>query len=98
MPAATYTLAPWRSESRVGIDEGIKTALGVPVIRLLSDDDVPVLPKESPEADVPAVLNSGLQEIPPLAALAPEGSQRRISLVGCVNDKEPEPAAALEVY
>jgi hypothetical protein len=98
MPAARYTLAPWRAESRVGIDEGIKTALGVRVIRLLSDGDVSVLPKESPEADVPAVLNSGLREIPPLAASPPEGSQRRISLVGCVKDKGPEPAAALEAY
>ena len=42
--------------------------------------------------------NSGPREIPPLAASAPEGAQRRIGLVGCVKDKEPEPAAARRLY
>ena len=64
----------------------------------LSDGDVPVLPKESHEAAILAAHDSGLREIPPLAAPAPEGSQRRIGLVGCVKDKEPEPAAARRLY
>jgi hypothetical protein len=64
----------------------------------LPDEDGPVLPQESHRADVPAEHDSGLREIPPLATSVPVGPQRRIGLVGCVKDKEPEPAAARRLY
>ena len=63
-----------------------------------ADEDIAVLPQGSDEADVTTVHTSGLQEIPPPSATAPRDPPRRIGLVGCVKDKESEPAAARTLY
>ena len=61
--------------------------------------DEPPAGPSAPLRDVyPLQDTHGRRETPPLAPWDPEGSERRIGLIGCVKEKEPQPAPARTLY